>query len=84
MSHNWYPVIHDETCADCGQCIDFCCNGVYGFQEKKVKVLHPENCEDGCKGCEPICPTESITHTGEAKPNSSTKCSCNCNGGCCG
>ena len=81
MSEKWFPVINYESCNSCGTCVDFCNNNVYSINDNKVEVNKPENCEDGCKGCEPICPTDSITHSGD--DNSNNKSTCCCCGDCC-
>jgi NAD-dependent dihydropyrimidine dehydrogenase PreA subunit len=85
MSTKWYPVINYDTCIECAACCDFCSNGVYSLEQSKPVVTNPDLCEEGCKGCEPICPTESIRHFGDDSTIPEVKCDCNCgcNGGCC-
>jgi NAD-dependent dihydropyrimidine dehydrogenase PreA subunit len=81
MSKNWYPVINYNTCTTCGKCVEYCCNHVYQLENEKVMVANPDNCCEGEKCCESICPTESITHFGDDGSIKEVKCSCE--GGCC-
>ena len=66
MAKNWYPVINEETCIECGKCIKKCAHGVYDKNSPlKPVIVHAKGCIDGCHGCGNICPTGSITYFGE-------------------
>lgn len=80
MSLTWYPVIDREKCTQCEICVSFCSNKVFEVLEKHVVVKRPENCPEGCKGCESQCPVEAITHHGKALNSSSCSCGCSCSG----
>ncbi len=66
MALNWYPIIDEDKCILCGNCVNFCKNGVY-FKENKDKpiVLNPENCILNCQGCGRKCPVGAITYFNE-------------------
>ena len=89
MSKNWYPIINEETCSECGKCIAFCKHGVYDKNTgDKPVVINPEGCIDHCHGCGGLCPTGSITYAGEdtgwTPPNAAVaqEDACDCGGGC--
>lgn len=78
MSKNWYPVINYSTCSECGACIDKCKHGVYSKESgKKPVVIYPEGCVDGCRGCQNLCPTNSIEYAGDDKKSKNCGC-CSC------
>lgn len=81
MSKNWYPVIQYENCIECGACIEKCCKDVYEKNETKPNVIHPENCVEGCKGCQDVCPEEAVEFVGDTGEVSPCKCSGSCD--CC-
>jgi ferredoxin len=29
MAKNWYPMINEESCVECGSCVEKCTHGVY-------------------------------------------------------
>lgn len=78
MSKKWYPVINYETCIECGACIEKCSHGVYDKSNSKPTVIHPEGCIDGCRGCQNLCPSESIQYVGDTGINKGGGCSCDC------
>jgi len=86
MSKNWYPVIDYEKCTECGVCTRKCKNGVYDQNEASTPVvIAPNNCVQGCHGCENLCTTKAISYVGD-KGKRSGDCGCSCggnNGGCC-
>ena len=66
MAKNWYPMINNETCIECGKCIEKCAHGVYNKDKSpKPEVINPAGCIDHCHGCGELCPTGSITYFGE-------------------
>jgi len=81
MSKNWYPVINEENCIECGSCVNYCKHGVYEKGQDKPVVVNPEGCIEGCHGCQSICPAEAITYFGDNGEKPSGSCGCGC-GGC--
>jgi NAD-dependent dihydropyrimidine dehydrogenase PreA subunit len=59
----WHPTINSDACTGDRACIDFCKNGVFGWdeQQKHPFVQNPLACVLGCDSCAQICPTEAIT-----------------------
>ena len=83
MSKNWYPVIDNENCIECGACFEKCSHGVYKLEGTKPVVVYTEGCVEGCKGCGNLCPAEAIKYAGDTQDIKEEKVgSCNC-GGCC-
>lgn len=78
MAKNWYPIINEATCTECGACVNKCSRMVYQkAAAPRPVVVFPEGCVAGCTGCASLCPTGSITYFGDTadqKPG----------GGCCG
>ena len=62
----WYPTVDYSKCARCGKCVDYCKLGVYRHEdtddEKRPRVIKPNNCVVLCEGCQEICPSGAITH----------------------
>lgn len=56
----WYPVLDKTRCIECGKCHDFCLFGVYTVEEKRVKVVNPQNCKNNCPACARMCPSKAI------------------------
>jgi NAD-dependent dihydropyrimidine dehydrogenase PreA subunit len=56
----WYPVLDKSNCTECGKCHDFCLFGVYAIEDKKVKVVQPQNCKVNCPACARMCPSKAI------------------------
>jgi NAD-dependent dihydropyrimidine dehydrogenase PreA subunit len=56
----WYPTIDKKKCSECGKCHDFCLFGVYTIENKKVKVVNPQNCKNNCPACARICSNQAI------------------------
>jgi len=58
---SWFPVIDEELCQDCRQCLSFCLFGVYeDGEDGGVAITHPENCKNNCPACARICPHGAI------------------------
>jgi len=57
----WFPIIDEDRCSNCGQCLDFCLFGVYERDaDGKVKVTNPASCKNKCPACARICPQVAI------------------------
>ncbi len=66
MAKTWYPVIDYVVCAECGDCIVKCKNGVYNKEKAPSPVIDsPLNCIDHCHGCGNACPVGAISYVGE-------------------
>ena len=63
MAENWYPIIDNAICTECGVCMDFCSHGVYHLF--RPVVIHPQGCVDHCHDCGNNCPVGAITYHGE-------------------
>ncbi len=59
----WYPTIDEEKCIGCGECYDFCQNGVFEWDEENncPKVLKPFNCVVSCSACKNLCTQDAIS-----------------------
>lgn len=57
----WYPVIDEDRCTHCRQCVDFCIFGVYAIDaDDRVRVVEPAACKTNCPACARICPAVAI------------------------
>jgi len=56
----WYPVLDKTRCIECGKCHDFCLFGVYTVENKRVRVMKPQNCKNNCPACARMCPSKAI------------------------
>lgn len=56
----WYPVLDKLRCIECGKCHDFCLFGVYSVEDKRVRVVKPQNCKNNCPACARMCPSKAI------------------------
>ncbi|MBQ8143279.1 MAG: 4Fe-4S ferredoxin [Butyricicoccus sp.] len=69
MAKNWYPVVDETLCVQCGRCIKLCAGNkhfCYDVDRAPVPVVvQPENCVDHCHGCGTLCPQGAITYFGE-------------------
>ncbi len=59
----WYPTIDPEACIGDQECVNFCKNNVFRWDEEKNQpvVESPYNCVLGCNTCMEICPVQAIT-----------------------
>jgi len=59
----WYPKVNFNECIGCGQCVEFCHNDVYGWDEENNHpiVVNPHNCVVGCSACAKLCPQGAIS-----------------------
>ena len=56
----WFPVIDENKCINCGECLDFCNNDVFEEGLKATVVAHPYNCVVGCTSCLKTCDADAI------------------------
>ena len=57
----WFPVIDQDRCVNCRQCLEFCLFGVYETDGNgKVVVAHPDHCKNNCPSCARLCPHVAI------------------------
>lgn len=59
----WYPTIDADRCIHDRECIDFCKNNVFDWDDALAVpvVARPYNCVVGCDACAKICPSEAIS-----------------------
>lgn len=57
----WYPTIREDLCNQCGKCVPFCSEKVFAWEQDKVIVATPFDCQVGCNSCERVCPGKAIT-----------------------
>lgn len=65
MAKNWYPIIDEEKCIGCFQCVEFCPHGVLAEGDGRPEVVKPEECVEFCMACKKLCDQEAITYFGE-------------------
>ena len=57
----WYPVIDDDKCTACLECVNYCLFGVYTIgNDSRPFVDQPDACRDGCPACARVCPNKAI------------------------
>ncbi|MGL6225129.1 MAG: DNA polymerase ligase N-terminal domain-containing protein [Thermoguttaceae bacterium] len=57
----WYPVLDDDACQGCLECVNYCMFGVYEIgPENQPIVQQPDACRDGCPACSRLCPAHAI------------------------
>jgi len=54
-----YPVVNEERCKGCGNCVEICPSEVYQMEADRSNPAHPEECIE-CWACVNECPMESI------------------------
>ena len=59
----WFPAIDEEKCIGCGECYEFCGNGVFEWDKKNDRplVMKPFNCVVSCSACKSLCSQEAIS-----------------------
>jgi len=76
MAKNWYPIINEEDCIECGKCIERCKKGVYDISKSLATVIEPDNCSFRCECCSDLCPVGAISYYSEPTFFSIVKGSC--------
>lgn len=54
-----YPVVNQEKCTGCGNCVEIYPSEVYRIELDKSDPVHPQDCIE-CWACVNQCPMESI------------------------
>ena len=67
------PVIDEERCRSCEECVDNCTAGVLGMRDGTACVLHPEHCQ-GCETCVEVCDAGAVTITRDTRHALSETC----------
>ncbi len=68
MSKEWYPIIDQEKCTGCFECVKFCPHDVLEEGDNVALVAYPEKCVDFCRGCQKgACEFEAISYPGDRK-----------------
>lgn len=59
----WYPTVNTDACLGDQECINFCKNDVFRWDEDRNVpiVANPYNCVLGCNACMKTCAAEAIT-----------------------
>jgi NAD-dependent dihydropyrimidine dehydrogenase PreA subunit len=59
----WFPTINYDACTADQECLNFCKNGVFSWEEETARVVvsQPYGCVVGCDSCAQICPVGAIT-----------------------
>jgi ferredoxin len=59
---DWRPTINESKCIGCGMCVASCGRGVYkyDYENRKSKVVNPNNCMVACQTCANLCPAKAI------------------------
>jgi NAD-dependent dihydropyrimidine dehydrogenase PreA subunit len=65
----WNPGIDENRCIGCGMCVASCGRGVYkyDYENRKSKVVNPNNCMVACQTCANLCPVKAISFAEEDK-----------------
>ncbi len=69
MAKEWYPVVDESLCIQCGQCVELCTKNKHFTydpeQAPRPVVVAPDNCINRCHGCGNLCPQGAITYYGD-------------------
>jgi len=59
----WGPTIDSARCRGSGECVRFCPNNVYEFEEsiRQARVAHFHQCTVMCNNCVAVCPNGAIS-----------------------
>ena len=54
------PLIDEEKCIGCGECVDICPSEVLELLNEKAVAVNEEECV-GCESCIEVCEQDAIT-----------------------
>jgi NAD-dependent dihydropyrimidine dehydrogenase PreA subunit len=54
------PLIDEEKCIGCGECVDICPSEVLELVNEKAVAVNEEECV-GCESCIEVCEQDAIT-----------------------
>ena len=57
-----HPVVDQDKCEGCEECVDICPMDVFEMKDEKSFVARPEDCE-ACESCIEVCESGAITLT---------------------
>jgi formate hydrogenlyase subunit 6/NADH:ubiquinone oxidoreductase subunit I len=65
----WNPKVDEKKCVGCGMCVTTCGRGVFKFdyENRKSKVVNPNNCMIACQTCANLCPVGAISFVKEGE-----------------
>ena len=56
----FHPVVDNEKCVGCEECVDVCPVDVFEMEDGKSTPANAEECL-GCESCVEVCEAEAIT-----------------------
>lgn len=59
MNTKWLPLIDQQRCTGCGDCIEQCPEKALALVADKAVLAYPEQCSY-CQICEDLCPADAI------------------------
>ena len=67
---SWFPKIDFDACIGDQECVTFCKNDVFVWDELKnrAEVIRPFNCVVGCDACSQMCPADAISFPSKEEP----------------
>jgi len=57
-----YPIVIEEKCVGCGDCVDICPQDVFEIQNDKSVVVNADECVE-CESCIEACEEDAIELT---------------------
>lgn len=60
---SYEPVVDEDRCVGCGECVDVCPVDVFEMQDDKSKPVNAEECL-GCESCIEVCEPGAIVVNG--------------------
>jgi len=59
----WFPIIDNDKCTGCKECLKFCHSNVFEYveEDRKVVVKNPWHCQVYCESCTYACPVNAIS-----------------------
>lgn len=59
----YYPVVDEDRCVGCGECVDVCPVDVFEMKDDKSVPVNPDECL-GCESCIEVCEPGAIVIEG--------------------